>query len=238
MTVDELLGGPFPRRADDVVTLMRDLEAALPPEDGVTWFLRLYRPVTEAVAEGTGPGGPYGDPRCVRWLDVVFANMFFRALRDASRSPEAVPKAWAPFFEARRRHGIAPLQFALAGMNAHINRDLPFALVETWAALDLEPERDSVTYRDFVVVNDLLERVEERVKAELATGALGHVERSLGEVDDAVAMWKVSRAREAAWTNGEALWALRGVPAVKAEFTATLDRLVGFAGRGLLRPIE
>ena len=27
--------------------------------------------------------------------------------------------------------GTAPIQFALAGMNAHINRDLPLALVET-----------------------------------------------------------------------------------------------------------
>jgi Family of unknown function (DUF5995) len=239
MTVDELLGGRFPRRVDDVVVLMRDLEAALPSADGVTWFLRLYRPVTEAVAESARPGGPYGDPRCVRWLDVVFANMFFRALRDSSRSPDAIPKAWAPLFEVRGRTGIAPLQFALAGMNAHINRDLPFALVETWEALDLEPEREreSVVYRDFVLVNDLLERVEERVKAELATGAVGHVERSLGDVDDAVAMWKVARARDAAWSNGETLWALRSVPAVKAEFAATLDRLVGFAGRGLLRPL-
>jgi hypothetical protein len=141
-----------------------------------------------------------------------------------------------PLFEARGRPRIAPLQFALAGMNAHINRDLPFALVETWEALDLGPDRGSAAYRDFVLVNDLLERTEERVKAEFATGALGHVERSLGDVDDAVAMWKVSRARDAAWTNAETLWALRGAPAVRAEFAATLDRLVGFAGRGLLRP--
>jgi hypothetical protein len=237
MTVAELLGGRFPRRVDDVVALMRELEAALPPEDGVAWFLRLYRPVTEAVAASARPGGPYGDPRCVRWLDVVFANMFFRALRDWSRSPSAVPKAWAPLFEARGGMRIAPLQFALAGMNAHINRDLPFALVETWEALELEPDRTGETYRDFMLVNDLLERVEEQVKADFATGALGHVERSLGEVDDAVAMWKVSRAREAAWANAEALWALRSVPAVRADFAAALDRLVGFAGRGLLRPL-
>jgi Family of unknown function (DUF5995) len=237
VTVDELLGGRFPRRVDDVVTRLRDLEAALPHGDGVTWFIRLYRPVTEAVAEGSRPGGPYADPRCVRWLDVVFANSFFRALRDSSRSPGAVPKAWTPLFEARGRPRIAPLQFALAGMNAHINRDLPFALVETWEALDLGPDRRGAAYRDFVLVNDLLERTEERVKAAFATGALGHVERSLGDVDDAVAMWKVSRARDAAWTNAETLWALRGAPAVQAEFAGALDRLVGFAGRGLLRPL-
>jgi hypothetical protein len=238
MTVDALLGGRFPRRVDDVVTLMRALEAALPPGDGVAWFLRLYRPVTEGIAEDARPGGPFGDPRCVRWLDVVFANLFFRALRDWSRSPGRVPKAWAPVFEARDRRGIAPIQFALAGMNAHINRDLSFALVETWEALDLGPDRTGVAFRDFTLVNELLERTEAQVKAEFATDALGHVDRSLGDVDDAVAIWKVSRARETAWANAEALWALRGVPDVRAEFSAALDRLVGFAGRGLLRPLR
>jgi Family of unknown function (DUF5995) len=109
--------------------------------------------------------------------------------------------------------------------------------VETWEALDLGPGRSGVAFRDFTLVNELLERTEAEVKAEFATGALGHVERALGDVDDAVAIWKVSRAREAAWANAEALWALRGLPEVRAEFSAALDRLVGFAGRGLLRPL-
>jgi Family of unknown function (DUF5995) len=237
VTVERLLGGRFPRRVDDVITLIRELEAALPAGDGVRWFLRLYLPVTEGVAESARPGGPYGDPRCVRWLDVVFANHFFRALRDWTRAPGRAPKAWAPLFEARGRRDLAPIQFALAGMNAHVNRDLAFALVETWDALDLGPDRSAVTYRDFVLVNELLEAVETQVKAEFATGALGHVERSLGDLDDAVAMWKVSRARDAAWANAEAMWELRSVPKVQAELSAALDRLVGFAGRGLLRPV-
>jgi hypothetical protein len=50
-------------------------------------------------------------------------------------------------------------------------------------------------------------------------------------------MWKVGRARDAAWVNGETLWALRGLPQLRAEYALTLDRMVGFAGRGLLRPL-
>ena len=71
---------------------------------------------------------------------------------------------------------------------------------------------------------------------DFATGVYGHVDRSLGNVDDAVAMWKVSRAREAAWANAETLGAPLA-PAVTAEYAAALDRLVGFAGRGLLRTL-
>lgn len=237
MTVQELLSARFPSTVTEVLGLMQALERALPRDDGVVFFLRLYRAVTEVVDDAVRPGGEYADPRFCRWLDVVFANSFFRALRDATQRRAGVPKAWEPLIEARSRPGVVPIQFALAGMNAHINRDLPFALVETWAALDLEPRRGSVQHADFTRLNRLLEEAEDRVKAELVTGSLGHVERSLGRVDDVVAMWKVGRARDAAWVNGETLWALRGVPQLRAEYALTLDRMVGFAGRGLLRPL-
>lgn len=237
MSVERLLSARFPTRVADVLALMRALEEVLPREDGVGAFMRLYRAVTETVEQAVRPGGAYADPRFVRWLDVVFANLFFRALRDATARPGGVPKAWAPLLEARARPGVLPIQFALAGMNAHINRDLPFALVETWAALDLEPGRAGPQHEDFTRLNLLLEQTEERVKGELAVGALAHVERSLGRVDDVVAMWKVGKAREAAWVNGETLWALRGAPRLRAEYASALDSMVGFAGRGLLRPL-
>jgi Family of unknown function (DUF5995) len=233
VSVAQLLARRLPSRVADAVELLRALEEALPPEDGVVPFLRLYRAVTEAVEHEVVPGGDYADPRFVRWLDVVFARRFFRALRDA----EECPRAWAPLFETRTKPGIAPLQFALAGMNAHVNRDLPFALVETWRALGLEPKRGSPQQRDFERLNTLLEETEEQVKAELVSGPLGHVERSLGDLDDAVAIWKLSKARDAAWVNGETLWELRSVPKLRAEYARTLDGLVGFAGRGLLRPL-
>ena len=237
MTADELLARRLPGSVGGVLALMHELEEALPRRDGVRSFLQLYRAVTEDVHALVGPVGDYGDPRFVRWLDVVFAGLFFRALRDAVRRPAAVPKAWEPVFEARGNRKVAPIQFALAGMNAHINRDLPLALVQTWKARRVEPSRASVQYEDFTRINALLERTEDRVKAELLTGALGHLDRSLGRVDDAVAMWKVSKARECAWANGETLWALLGSRAAANQHALALDRLVGLAGRGLLRPV-
>jgi hypothetical protein len=201
-------------------------------------FLRLYLAVTEAVDEAVDAGSAYRDRRFVRWLDVVFANLFFRALRDDARLASSAPKAWAPLFAVRARSGIAPIQFALAGMNAHINRDLPFALVETWSALGLEPRRGGPQHADFVRLNAVLADTEARVKGELAAGELGSLDRSLGQLDDVVAMWNVARAREAAWVNAETLWALRGAPQLRREYEQTLDRLVGFAGRGLLRRVS
>jgi Family of unknown function (DUF5995) len=74
------------------------------------------------------------------------------------------------------------------------------------------------------------------VKGRFVTGELAKLDTALGQVDDCVAMWTVGRAREAAWVNA-ALWALRDTPRLNSKFLLTLDRMVGFAGRGLLRPI-
>jgi hypothetical protein len=170
-----------------------------PRRDGVAAFTTLYLAVTEAVGEAV-ERERWGDERSLRWLDVVFANLYFRALRDHVRGG-TVPRAWAPLIEDRNRRGITQVQFALAGMNAHINRDLPVALVETWQALALQPRRGGPQHRDFRRVNDLLVATEERVKARFATGALGYADRELGALDDVIAMWNVREARDAAWSN-------------------------------------
>jgi hypothetical protein len=230
------LEAPPARRVADVIACMEQLVEALPPDDGVRAFTGLYLAVTEAVDEEAKPGA-YEDPSFVRRLDVVFANEYFAALRAALLETGPVPKAWAPLLEARGRRGVLPLQFALAGMNAHINRDLPLALVATAQARRVRLADGTPQQRDFRRVNELLERVDARVKQELVTDALARFDVALGELDDVVAMWKVERARDAAWTNAEALWAIRRLPRLRGEFLAALDRLVGFAGRGLLRPL-
>jgi hypothetical protein len=121
-------------------------------------------------------------------------------------------------------------------MNAHINRDLPDGIVQSFVALGGDPLTDDVRERDFDSVNDILERVEEEVKTEFTVGVVGTVDRLGGRADDAVAMWKVRAARSAAWTNAQALWGLRGLPRLRDRFFAKLDSLVGMAGRGLLLP--
>lgn len=210
----------------DVIDRMRATVDALPQRDGVACFTRLYLAVTETVRGADG----FEAPGFLTRLDIRFAELFFGALDDP-------PRAWAPLLEARARPGVAPMQFALAGMNAHINRDLPVAVVQTCEELGLELGRHGPEYADFLAVNALLIETEERVKREFLTGDLAIADDLLGEVDDVIAMWNVERARDAAWTNAEALWALRGSPVLADAFVLALDRMVGFAGRGLLRPV-
>jgi hypothetical protein len=217
-------------RIDAVVARMRGIARRLPEHDGVAAFNELYLAVTETVSRSVSR--EFEDPVFVRRLDVAFANLYFDALR-----ARRVPRAWAPLFEARSRRGILPIQFALAGMNAHINRDLPIALATTCAARRIDLRRAAAQHRDFRRIDKLLAQTEARVKRSFATGLLADADAALGQVDDVLAMWNVERAREAAWVNAETLAALDPLPRLRAEFLRTLDRTVGFASRGLLRPV-
>jgi hypothetical protein len=218
-----------------VVSAMQAIVGSLPPTDGVAAFTTLYLAVTEAVGTSASASA-FEDEPFTRALDVAFANLYFAALRDFAASDGTIPAAWAPLVEARGRTDVFPLQFALAGMNAHINRDLPVALVETCTAFGIEPSEASPQHRDFQRIDGVLAQTETLVKARFITGDLAEVDGALGHLDDRVAMWNVERAREAAWTNAQALWALRGVPLLSVKFLLTLDRMVGFASRGLLCP--
>ena len=140
------------RTIDEVIARMRRIDAQLPPDDGVKWFNFLYLRVTESVRNDTVS---WDDPAWLERLDVAFANLYFDALANDS----ACPRAWRALLDVRKRAGIARIQFALAGMNAHINHDLALAL----AGLGPLPAEGSPRHRDFVRVNALLERVEAEV---------------------------------------------------------------------------
>ena len=219
------------RSIDDVIAIMQAIDAALPDGDGVKWFNRLYLTVTRSVL-ASATSNEFEDARWIGRLDVVFANLYFAAA--AAGADGDAPAAWRPLFECRVTTGIARIQFALAGMNAHINHDLPIALVETHAALGTVPDRASNHYRDYNRVNAILGAVEIEVKPTLLTGVIRKVDGSLGHLDDVIAMWDVTKAREAGWANSEALWHLNTVPPVRSAFLDTLDATVGLIGRGLL----
>jgi hypothetical protein len=233
--LSDLAAGRRAATIQEAVDIMTSLDRSLPDADGLKWFNRLYLQVTVALRDAVITT-MYLDPAFLATLDVVFANLYFDAVGAGDADPARAPSAWRPLFECRRRRGIRPLQFALAGMNAHINRDLPQALVNSYRATDGAPAEGSPRHHDFDKVNDLLEAVEAQIKVEFSTGLVMLVDTACGDVDDAIAMWKVRAARAAAWTNAEVMWALTPTPTLRTAFFSRLDSLTGFAGRGLLLP--
>ena len=216
--------------------MMTALDHELPHNDGVRWFNHLYLEVTRSVGQAVTTE-TFADRTFLEQLDVIFANLYFDAVAAGSVDASKAPAAWRPLFECRSQAGILPIQFALAGMNAHINRDLPQSIVSTYLSSGGAPVVRDTRYDDFRRVNDLLEAVESQIKARYSTGLVALIDAAAGTTDDAVAMFKVRAAREAAWINAEVLWTLRAAPLLGERFFSRLDKFTGFAGRGMLKPV-
>src|SRR4051794_39073790 len=106
---------------------MTAIEQSLPASDGLWWFNHLYLRVTLGVRTAMSSAS-FGDRAFLEQLDVVFANLYFDAFAAGDVTPAAAPHAWRPLLSSRMMANVHPLQFALAGMNAHINRDLPWGI--------------------------------------------------------------------------------------------------------------
>jgi hypothetical protein len=198
-----------------------------PLPNGVACFNGMYMQVTRAVRDAIAS---FESPAFVERLDVLFAEFFFQAY-DAATAHAWVSKAWAPLFERKDEQGVLPLQFAIAGMNAHINNDLSHALVLTWRELDIRPSRDSPEYRDYVEVNKILEATQKRVRGPLADYLIRDMDTLLGTADDFLALWSIGKAREDAWRRARKM-----LDEPDADYESFMDRFVGFASHLLLRP--
>ncbi len=228
-----VLGAAPVASVDDVVALMSSIETSLAPDEGVCWFNKLYRRVTERVALAL-TDGTFENPAFIDRLDVVFANLYFRALQTFLHDRETVPRAWAPLFDGNTERGLAPIQFALAGMNAHINRDLMIAVVRVCEEMGLVVSSDSPHKRDYDRLNPILHEVETSVRAWFLEGFVADFDSMFEKVNTIIANWSLVEARDAAWNHAETLWKIRDIDFIEEAYIDGLDGLVGFAGRGLL----
>jgi hypothetical protein len=228
-----------PQSVAAVIQVLETIQSICVDGDGLKWFNGLYLGVTQAVqardALATGAGG-FTDPAWIAALDVQFAGFYFNAVRD-SLSGGKTPGCWQALFAVRNQTSIARIQFALAGVNAHINHDLPQALVATCRTSGDAPQHGTAHYNDYTAVNSTLDSLIEAAKKTLGVRLLGDALPPVSRLEDTLAAWDVEAAREAAWNNAELLWRLSGEPLAAAALLDTLDGLTSVAGKGLLVPV-
>ena len=230
--------GPSPNEpvtsVAEAIARMEAIVAATPADDGLACFNRMYLAVTQTVNSELGQGF-FADPGFMTTLDVVFANFYFAAAGAASE-PATVPLAWRPLIEQRATAGIEPIQFALAGMNAHINHDLPVAVATTCAELGTEPAAGP-HFADFQKVDQLLDAAEQSVRRSFESRPELAVDRHLQAGDNLVACWSINSARDLAWQNSLVLWTLRPEPAASGFFLDGLAAATALASRLLLTAV-
>ena len=215
----------------EVIARMETIEAALPAGDGLACFNRMYLGVTQQVNSRIGQGF-FADPAFMTHLDVGFASLYFAAA-DATGDPASVPLAWRPLVELRAEPGIEPIQFALAGMNAHINHDLPLAMVSTCTALATSPEAGS-HYADYQKVDQLLDAAEQSIRQSFESAPELAVDRHLTAVANLVSNWSINSARDLAWDNCLLLWGMRDNPPARDLFLGSLAASAAMASQLLL----
>lgn len=230
----EIVAGPAPTTIDDVIQRMERIDQLLPNDDGLKWFNRLYLFVTNDVKQHHSTEVWKDAPWLMR-LDVLFAQFYFTAITDAVGQSSAVPKSWQALFESRQQKGIDRIQFALAGMNAHINHDLALALMQVDGEFHRSPGHSSPEHDDYERVNGLLEEVFPNALKFLATGILGLVAESTGKIGRLLAIWNVRAARDLAWDLSDHL---QHLPGFSRSFALSMqDKVTGALGRSLLRVI-
>jgi Family of unknown function (DUF5995) len=226
----DLVTSPAPVAIADVIARMQAIDALLPGSDGLKWFNRLYLMVTQQI-DLHPPGGTWHSPTWFTRLDVVFAGLYFNAVADFLGG-NTLPEAWSALFEARHCPGIDRIQFALAGMNAHINHDLALALISTDAELAVTPTPGSPEFTDYQSVNELLNTVMPSALTMLATDTLGVLAQDTGKIGRLLSFWDICRARDLAWDFANHLRALTGL--TRDVALSTQDSLTGVIGRAIL----
>lgn len=227
-----IVSAAAPRTIDDVLLRMRQIDGLLADGDGLKWFNRLYMMVTKEV-DLSPPAGGWKDSVWLLRLDVVFAGFYFRAIAGSLSGADTTASSWRALMEARYEAGIDRIQFALAGMNAHINHDLALALIETDREMNLVPGVGSPQRVDYEAVNGILNRVMPSALDMLAVGILGLVAQDTGKIGRVLAFWNICKARDLAWDFGDYLRALDG--AALAVARAAQDQMTGVVGRSILR---
>jgi hypothetical protein len=233
---DAVLAASVQRRPQSIVDVLRTLraiDAACAEGDGLKWFNGLYLDVTEAVQARVNAGG-FAGPAWLAELDVQFAQLYFTALASALAG-SACPGSWAVMFACRDNRRIARIQFALAGINAHINRDLPEAIVATCKVTQTAPRHGTPQYHDYTELNATLDTLINVAKRTLNVRLLGDPLPDVSHLEDLIAAWDVRAAREKAWKNAEALWSLPAPAA--AGLIASIDGLTTVVGKALLVPV-
>ncbi len=223
--------------------LIGRMEALLGPmqtaRDPRRFFHATYLRTTRAVRDAL-QAGLFSDPDWVERWDVAFAEFYLDALHaDSAGAGGPVPGPWAIAFRTGRERPDAPaLRHVLLGMNAHINYDLPQALLAVisgpeFADAALLGRRQA----DHQRIDEVLSQ-QVGAEAELA-GATPRsaVDAALAPLNQAASRRFLREARAKVWDNTIELNAARSLGAdAYAERLGDLEALSAARIAELVRP--
>lgn len=184
-------------------------------------FATMYKWVSNEVLISMGTRR-YRDPAYVAHLDSVFATFYFHAIdswRAGDRS--AVPQAWQMAFSAAQHQRVSTLGDMLLGMNAHISRDLPFALASIGltepGGVDADPDVVAVNGDIFRSETPMMAQIKKWFSPDLSPPAGLPKWLTPSKVPEVIAQWRLE-----AIANARDLINAKSVPA-RAQVETRID---------------
>jgi hypothetical protein len=195
-------------------------------------FARAYVRMTQLYGYTRAIPGYYQDVSYFNHVDAVFARYYTDAYYNwASGNRAAVPQAWLTALDAAQGKLVTGSGDLLLGMNAHINRDLPYVM----AAVGLVAPDGSTRKTDYDAVEAWLYEATAPLIAEFAA-------RFDPSIDDSADPWGIGNAalfqmvsawRENAWRNAEALVSAP-TAADRALVSASIESQANLIAQGIL----
>ena len=222
---------------DELIARMAALlEALQAAGDQRRYFHATYQRTTVAVAEELRRGG-FADTEWVERWDVAFADLYLDALEGALAGGEPT-RPWSIAFAASA--DLPALRHVLLGMNAHINYDLPQALL---AVISDEQFDDPVLLArreaDHRAIDNVLASRVAAEDDELTSGygPLSLLDRLLRPFNRLGTQRFLREARQKVWANAIALsQARRQGPDAYTAVLAQLEELSAAKVATLLAP--
>jgi hypothetical protein len=243
MGVNDALGAAVSTEPGDVQAVIDTLVAVkkaavqLDPrgdDDGIAAFTTLYHEITcgvlDAVKAGSFEAGTF-----ITDLDVAFACRYLAALKALTDGVGRVPRCWEVLFSRRSDDSVPTLEYAAAGVNAHVNFDLAFALLTTWDKHSSPAERDA-QHRDYERINDIFYANMNTLRHQFHSPFSDD-----GPLLDRLGNWfgdlLVRDTRDFAWNAAMSMWAHRQDPGwdeYRAGEEERRDHIAAVWGLGIL----
>jgi Family of unknown function (DUF5995) len=188
-------------------------------------FALLYLDVTNHIGDAVRTDGYFQVPGVISHEDALFASYYFNAFDSYAKGDLAnTPGAWQVAFDAANNHQVQGIGNLMLGMNAHINRDLPFVLYR----MGLFNSDGSSRKSDHDKVNSVLYTAYDAAIAEGARRYDSSLSQYTGPTAADSGIQSVILWREEAWRNAERLASAptdadRALIAAQIEQTATAE---------------
>lgn len=171
-------------------------------------FSLAYTRISQGYAwirtTGTATSPYYANTAGLNYIVEVFARTYLRWWNEWSAG-KPVTTSWQLAFNAAKNKRVSGTGNLMLGINAHINRDLPFVV----AAAGLVNTDGTSRKPDYDKVNDLLYELTKPLNREQAARLDPSMSTGPGSLADPATFNLIASWRERAWRNAESLTAAR-----------------------------